>query len=881
MERQRINRIRTHVIGDDAEVNIDVYEKINEQELIGDVNVEFLVAYYNAIKIKRNYNLFNEDDFLKFKGKVINAFKNNDLFPQRDINTLQTLYINKIEPCEDIKKLCKVMLNLYTLGGNYKRELLLYFVINSNLKYFREENINKMKHVLISILLNFNKEFNSNIQNLKKVYRLTNFNEGILEPEKLFYCNQFMSTSIIDTLSTTNDFFKSRNTCLQIELNFNEELDFFSNYIDISDQSAYKEEREVLICPFTKFEVLSIEQMEDKQVVQLKVINDNLFICSIFSNLFKISNSNINSHYEKLMKFYEVSLERALNSDNKEDANNLYNNIGNLYYLLADYKKALEFFEKSLNLKIEVYGPDYKENGGCYNNIGLVLTELCNYEKAIENFNLSLKILENYRDSKETTIAKIYNNMGYICYRQSKFQEAREFYNKDIEIISKIHGENHLSLSDSYNNIGLSYYDEKNFDLAEENYKKALKICLNLQLENHISTAGCYNNMGLLYNQKRNFEKALECYKKSVKIRIYNFGDKTKDIAHSYNNIGLVYINQGNYSKAMEYFEKCLGILGENHIDNATFLDNLGRVNLILGNLKKAKEYYQKALNLKINLIGEESSYFPVNAYNNIGEVCIKLGELDNALEFFNKSVEISNRILGSECVEVANIYFNIGVICLNKKNYIKGCEYFQKSLEIKIKKSGEFHQEISDVYNNLGIILIETGKFDEALEMFNKSLKCEGNDNFAVFKYLGDLYVKKNDNTNALKNFRTAVEILEKTEDNKTALPIIYNSIATIQCDEQNYYEAIDSLEKAKTVYIEIHGEKHIKIAEIYKSISLTYEKLGILSDAINNFENYLNIKIDLLGEKNNEIIEERKYFSNLKKKKKKNACGCNCSIF
>ncbi len=31
----------------------------------------------------------------------------------------------------------------------------------------------------------------------------------------------------------------------------------------------------------------------------------------------------------------------------------------------------------------------------------------------------------------------------------------------------------------------------------------------------------------------------------------------------------------------------------------------------------------------------------------------------------------------------------------------------------------------------------------------------------------------------------------------------------------------------------------------------------------------------------KNNEIIEERKYFSNLKKKKKKNACGCNCSIF
>src|SRR4051794_25500477 len=178
-------------ISEDGEF-YDVKEKINNEELVENLGGGFLRTYYNLIKIKNPYDLFQEEDFQKFKKKVVKAFKNNLIFPQKEKAVIKELYLDKLEPCEDIKSLCRTLLQLYTIGGSYRKELLLYYVVNVNLKTFQDTKIKMMKHLLIGLLLNFNKEFAKNLKTINTTYRLTNFADGILKKGEQYYSNQFL-----------------------------------------------------------------------------------------------------------------------------------------------------------------------------------------------------------------------------------------------------------------------------------------------------------------------------------------------------------------------------------------------------------------------------------------------------------------------------------------------------------------------------------------------------------------------------------------------------------------------------------------------------------------------------------------------------------------
>ena len=876
VKRRDVTNLEDFVVEESNEI------EVNNNELIDNVDESFLKGYYNLIKIKREYNLYKQEDFNKFKDKIINTFKKPTIFLQKESETIQKVYVQKIEKCTDIKMLCKTLLNLYTVGG-YRREILLYYIVNSNLKIYHEENIKSLKYILIGILLNFSKEINTSIKNIKKVFRLTNFEEGVLEADKFFFCNQFLSTSVYDNLSGDNDFFKGRNTVLEIKLNFNEDLDFFSNYIDISDESDFKKEQEVLICHFTKFELYELNEDDNKRTANLRIINNNIFITSIFSNLFRVStDSNVNSHYEKLMVFYENSLNLAIKNGDKTNEIEMNNQLGNLNFLLTKNDKALQYFEHCLELRKEKYGENNIESAGSYNNLGLVYTERLEYEKAFQNFLLSLKILEHLAEAKKVTIAKIYNNMGYVFLKQCNYSSSREYFLKDIEIMKTLKGRNYLSLLDSYNNLGLSYYEEKNYDLAEQYYLKANEICKKHKLETHVSSAGCFNNMGNLYSQKKDYEKALEYYKKSVNIRIKALGENQKEVALSFNNIGLVYIEQGSYSKAIEYFQKSLNILDPKSIENALFLDNMGKVYILDRKYQKAKEYYEKALNLRKLLIEEGSKYFPIGSYNGLGEACFLLGEYDNALEYFNKSIHLSKSLLGSHTLQVANCYLKIGFIHFFRKNYPLCIENFEKVLEIKSNKYGQESAEVGEIYTNIGQVHLESNNIELASQFFEKSLKCDCKTNFTVYKNLADLKMKKNLPEIAIQHYNSAAKILETIQNNKDILSSIYQKMASIKQQNNEIYECIEILEKAKGELIDHYdGEKDVKIADIYKELALNHEKIGSIGEAITSMESCINIKTELKGIKYQGLPEDKEKLNSLKLlKKRKNECAC-CIVF
>jgi tetratricopeptide (TPR) repeat protein len=68
------------------------------------------------------------------------------------------------------------------------------------------------------------------------------------------------------------------------------------------------------------------------------------------------------------------------------------NNIGTVFWNKRDYENALVNYNKSLQIRKRVLGPDSIQVATTLNNIGLFYDKNCDYEKALENYNKCLEI---------------------------------------------------------------------------------------------------------------------------------------------------------------------------------------------------------------------------------------------------------------------------------------------------------------------------------------------------------------------------------------------------------------------------------------------------------------------------------------------------------
>ena len=534
---------------DKVDKEIIMKKKVSNYELNKNVDKEFINEYFKILKLDNDdedIDLYNEDDFKRFKENVLKTFTSNLVFPQNEKKNLQLLYITKLEPCKGIKDLCRILLRLYTQGGNYKPEILLYYVINQNLKVYNVKVLAKLKYILIALLLNYNKEFNSGLRDIRKVYRLTNIDDEILMVGKPFFSNQFLSTTVLKEFGKDDEFFNNRNTCLEIQLSVNDEFDYFSNYIDISEFSIINKEKEILICPFTKFDVVSIEKINGKKVVNLREIKENFLINNIFSFLFKVMEDNKTSklYYDNLLIFHQRSLEIKQVKGTSLETSYIYNNIGKIYYFLGNYDQALIYYEMSLLILLEMFGENNKCTLGSLNNIGLVYLDQENNQKALVYLEKALEIFINLYGEEDISISPLYNNVGNVYLKMKELSKAETYYMKDLKILYTRCSENELSIADTLNNLGLIYSELLEFNKALEYFEKSLLIRLTLLGEHHINTAGSYTNLGLISSKKGDFGGALNYFKKSSSIICSVLGEDNKEVANSFNNMASIYRNQ-------------------------------------------------------------------------------------------------------------------------------------------------------------------------------------------------------------------------------------------------------------------------------------------------------------------------------------------------
>ena len=383
-------------------------------------------------------------------------------------------------------------------------------------------------------------------------------------------------------------------------------------------------------------------------------------------------------------------------------------NIGQVYSLLQENQKALEFYNQALPL-IKAVG-DKRGEAATLNNIAGIYDSLGEKQKALELYNQVLPLLGTLGDKGGQ--AATLNNMGFLYDSLGEKQKALEYYNQALPL-TRAMGDQRGEAA-TLNNIGAVYDSLGEKQKALELYNQALP--LTRALGDKRTEATTLNSIGTVYDSLGEKQKALELYNQALPLT-RAVGNKRGE-ATTLNSIGIVYISLGEKQKALEFYNQALPLtraVGDKRGEAAT-LNNIGAVYDSLGERQKALEFYSQALPLK-RALGDRGG--EAVTLNNIGFAYDSLGEKQKALEFYNQALPLT-RAVGNKRGEAATLN-NIGTVYQSLEEKQKALEFYSQALPLR-RAVGDRGGEATTLAN-MATLERDRGNLDTALTQIESAI--------------------------------------------------------------------------------------------------------------------------------------------------------------
>ena len=280
---------------------------------------------------------------------------------------------------------------------------------------------------------------------------------------------------------------------------------------------------------------------------------------------------------------------------------NAVNNFGIYFKRKGDYRRALEYYKKTLDLELK-HSTNKLDIATSYNNIAVALSSKGDYKEAIDHF---IKALDFQRDTVGENgypVARTYLMLGNNYIKYGDPEKALNYYQDFLKIALKDGTpEKRLQLSDlisCYQSICKMNIDKGNYEMANQYIQKAMAL---KQTDNPHRKIQSYEILGLLNTETGNLQKALEDYKTAAQLaeEMYANHDKHITKARTQRRIGNAFIKLGKYEKALEHFQEALILLAFDYSERSVYSNPLSdRFILKTDGLKiierKAAAFYKK-----------------------------------------------------------------------------------------------------------------------------------------------------------------------------------------------------------------------------------------------------------------------------------------------
>ena len=216
-------------------------------------------------------------------------------------------------------------------------------------------------------------------------------------------------------------------------------------------------------------------------------------------------------------------------------------------------------------------------------------------------------------------------------------------------------------------------------------------------------------------------------------------------------------------------------------------------------NADKAIEYFKNAIHLseKLNL-----NLAIARNQDNIGYCYLLKGDFDKSLDYYFQSVRVFEKIKDSS--RLAYAFMSIGDVYFKNNNFKKTDEYQDKSQQII--ESLKDNSLLCNLFISKAQIYDKRGLYDTSLQYAQKAyqLAIALKDDYLVASLLSDIgltYKHQKKETEALRNFESALIFFKKIGAQPSALASIYNNIGATHAQSGNYALAKDAFNKSISI--------------------------------------------------------------------------------
>jgi CHAT domain-containing protein/Tfp pilus assembly protein PilF len=467
--------------------------------------------------------------------------------------------------------------------------------------------------------------------------------------------------------------------------------------------------------------------------------------------------------YFKAFKLHE-------SSGNTGDAGFSMSNIGQAYWRMGKFDSAIMAHKHAIKLRKQA--EDLNGEAYSWKKLGQLHNESGNSKETIEAFNMALKLYEDAKNEEER--ASVLKEFASFYKNQKDYNRALDYNQRALAIYKKTKSK--IDIADSWHQISSVLYANLQFHSAEKYNDSALT--LQQEIDNQSGLVYTYQQKASLQQYYRGDLKAALNYTQ-LALMLASKTTSESDIAFSMSALGTIYDNLGKYDSAIHYYNLAANIYQklEDRSNVADVMISKGYHYGMLAIYDSAQVLFQQALEIGKHI---KDKRLIANAYDGLSNLESTYGNFSKAFEYNHKVVELWKEQQNPWGVAYATL------ITGNIHNYLSN-----------FKQAIETYHYTDSIYNRLGL--------DKA--------RATPINNIAT------IYFYQKDYSKALQEFKRALSILQKTNDDPRFISLIKSNIGEVYAELKNYEQGEKWLNDA------------IKMARDIGNVDRQFEPLMILA--------------------------------------------------
>ncbi|EAT33528.1 AAEL014195-PA, partial [Aedes aegypti] len=296
--------------------------------------------------------------------------------------------------------------------------------------------------------------------------------------------------------------------------------------------------------------------------------------------------------------FFQAAIQAG--TDDLRTLSAIYSQLGNAYFYLGDYTKAMQYHKHDLTLARSMNDKlgEAKSSG----NLGNTLKVMGRFDEAAIFCQRHLAIAQSLGD--RLSEGRALYNLGNVYHAKGKqlgqkdpgdfsdevkesLMQAVEYYQQNLTLMKELGDRG--AQGRACGNLGNTYYLLGNFETAIEHHQERLRIAR--EFGDKAAERRANSNLGNSHIFLGQFEQAANHYKRTLSLAM-ELGERAVEAQACY-SLGNTYTLLRDFPTAIDYHQRHLAIAQElgDRIGEARACWSLGNAHSSIGNHEKALHY--------------------------------------------------------------------------------------------------------------------------------------------------------------------------------------------------------------------------------------------------------------------------------------------------